>query len=75
MTMAGSCWQDSDQRCCWCLVEADSAHRAHSVVLAAPVREVVVVALLQDVMRSSVVWLLIHHPPTHTGRRDRSVFC
>lgn len=45
------------------LVEADSAHGAHSVVLAAPVGEVVVVTLLQDVMSPPVVWLLVHHPP------------
>lgn len=48
--------------------EADSAHGAHTVVLAAPVREIVVVPFLQDVMRSSVVGLLIHHPPTNKGR-------
>lgn len=42
--------------------EADSAHWAHRAALAAPVREVVVVSFLQDVMRSSVVGLLIDHP-------------
>lgn len=47
--------------------EADSAHGAHTVVLAAPVREIVVVPFLQDVMRSSVVGLLVHHPPTNKG--------
>lgn len=56
-----------DQRPSWSLVEADSAHGAHGVVLAAPVREVVVITLLQDVMRSSVVRLLVHHPPKNRG--------
>lgn len=52
---------------CWSLVEADSSHGAHSVVLAAPVGEVVVIPPLQDVMRTPVVWLLVHHPPSkHT---------
>lgn len=54
----------SSQRLVGSLVEADSTHGAHGVVLAAPVREVAVIAPLQDVMRTPVVWLLVHHPPS-----------
>lgn len=50
----------------WCSVEANSPHRANGAVLAAPVREVVVITLLQDVVGSSVVGLLIHRPPVYT---------
>ena len=59
----------ADQR--WCLVEADSANGAHGAVLAAPVGEVVVVSFLQDVVRSSVVGLLIHHPPVHAEQQEQ----
>lgn len=61
------CEADSSHVCVskesWSLIEADSAHGAHGVVLAAPVGEVIVITLLQDVMRPPVVWLLVHHPP------------
>lgn len=46
----------------FCLAEADTANRADGAVLSTPVREVIVVLLLQDVMRSSVVWFLVRHP-------------
>jgi len=47
------------------LGEADPAHGAHGAVLAAPVRVVVVVLLLQDVVGPPVVGLLVHGPPAH----------
>lgn len=59
---------DPDRRRSRCSVEADPAHGAHRVVLAAPVGEAVVIALLQDVVRSSVVGLLVHDPPEVTGQ-------
>lgn len=55
-------------------VEADSSHWAHRVVLTSPVWEVVVISLFQDVMRSSVVGLLVHHPAGNTLRSDTSAF-
>lgn len=51
--------------------EADSPHGAHGAVLAPPVREVVVVPLLQDVVGAAVVGLLVHGPPAH--RREESL--
>ena len=44
------------------LVEADSTHGSNGAVLATPVRGVVEVTFLEDVVGTSVIGLLVNYP-------------
>lgn len=50
--------------------ESNATHGADSAVLSPPVREVIVVLLLQDVVGSSVVGLLVDHPAAATSQSN-----
>lgn len=53
--------------------ESNTTHGADGAVLSPPVRKVVVVFLLQDVVLSSVVGFLVHHPAGATYGSEKTI--